>query len=92
MLITISATFVLLHLPYLIAYSIHASFQLRKTKLDPRIQSDLKDIVKLTEILNILNYSIAGFLYFASGKVFREHLYAIFGCRFGDRKLKTFRL
>jgi hypothetical protein len=88
MLITISASFVVLNLPYLIAYTVHALHFLNNS--DSELLGYLYEIVKLTRILNLLNYSIAGLLYFASGEVFRVHLYAILGCnRMANRRRYT---
>ena len=79
MLITISVSFIILHFPYLITYAINASYILQQPDKMPK---ELNRILQLTEILNMLNYSIAGFLYFVSGRIFRENLYAMFKCKY----------
>ena len=84
MLITISASFVLLHLPYLIAWSIHATAALELSNdddADIARFNDIYSVVQITELLNLLNYSIAGLLYFASGRMYRQHLYALLGIK-----------
>lgn len=39
-------------------------------------------LVKITETLNLLNYAINGFLYFSTGKLYREHLFYLLGCKY----------
>ena len=36
--------------------------------------------VKITEIFNLFNYAVTGFLYFATGKIYRQHLYSMVKC------------
>ena len=97
MLITISASFVLLNFPYFMAWCFHTIRSLDTKPNVPLIEhyerlGRLKLVVQLTEILILLNYSIAGLLYFASGKMFREHLFALFGCNFKRKKLSLSRV
>jgi hypothetical protein len=35
------------------------------------------NLIKLTELLNLFNYSFSSFLYFATGKIYREHLFSL---------------
>jgi hypothetical protein len=74
----------------LIAWSIHAT-----AALNLKLSNDYEDgdsiesarvneiysVVQITELLNLLNYSIAGLLYFASGRMYRQHLYALLGIK-----------
>lgn len=38
--------------------------------------------MRITEALNLLNYAINGFLYFSTGKLYREHLLFLLGCKY----------
>lgn len=38
--------------------------------------------LRITEALNLLNYAINGFLYFSTGKLYREHLLFLLGCKY----------
>jgi hypothetical protein len=82
MLISISASFVLLNLPYFITWCRYALFRLNNSKPftpeQTRTIVNLYDAIKITEILNLFNYAITSFLYFATGKIYRENLYSIF--------------
>ena len=80
MLIMISASFVLLNLPYFVAWCRYALFRIHNAKPFTREQATvllhLYNIVKLAEILNLFNYAITGILYFATGKIYRDNLYS----------------
>lgn len=84
MLLLISASFVLLNFPYFIAWCRYALFRVYNSK--PFNEEQVREImyryslVKLAEILNLLNYAVTGLLYFATGKVYRQNLYAFFRC------------
>ena len=86
-LITISASFVLLNFPYFIAWCRYALFRLSMhrdqgaifTLDEAKHLEHLYDMVKLTEILNLFNYAFTGILYFASAKIFRKHLHSVIG-------------
>lgn len=85
MFISISASFVLLNLPYFISWCIYANFRIQNQHRyeDTKVKEEIKSLykyVKLSEILNLLNYSLAGLLYFATGKFYRQHLFKIFTC------------
>ena len=85
-LITISTSFVLLNFPYFIAWLRYALFRVNINRGlsyidDEQIKklSDLYDMVKITEIFNLFNYAFIGFLYFVSGRIFRNHLNSVIG-------------
>ncbi len=86
-LITISASFVLLNFPYFIAWCRYAMYRLSinrengkyYTQEEAKHLESLYDMVKITEILNLFNYAFTGILYFASGKIFRKHLHSVIG-------------
>ena len=84
MLIMISLSFVLFNLPYFVAWCRYAIFRVYNTKPFNQEQAkeimNLYNVVKLTEILNLLNYAITGVLYFATGKAYRQNLYAFIRC------------
>lgn len=81
MLVPISSSFVLLQLPYFISWCLLAiqSLKFEEDKSDETRKRLMHygSIVRLTEILNLLYYSIASLLLF-SGKTYRKHLYALF--------------
>lgn len=82
MLLAISASFVLLNLPHFIAWTIYAYNRVfNENKSAQKIHVNFL-ILRLTELLVLLNYSINGFLYFSTGKLYREHLYYLFGCKY----------
>ena len=81
----ISASFVLLHLPYFVAWCRYAFYRLHAAKPfrrdDVAFVSHLFNIVKLTEMLNLFNYAITGLIYFAAGKNYRDNFYSLLGCK-----------
>jgi hypothetical protein len=87
MLFTISASFMLLNFPHFISWTRYALYRLANhaemdTNESVRVRTAyLYNIIKITETLNILNYSITSLLYFASGKIYRDHLYSMFECK-----------
>ncbi len=87
MLIAISISFLVLNVPYFVTWCVYTYN--RSGPLDYR--KELYRYVKITEIFFLVNYSIAGYLYFASGKMYREHLYAILGCTFRRKRLSLSR-
>ncbi len=68
----ISACFVLLNLPYFISWFVYSYYRINMSKPfkaeETKILSELFNLVKLTEVLNLCNYSITGFLYFTTRK------------------------
>nr|QVK45776.1 G protein-coupled receptor [Proales similis] len=82
MLVAISASFVLFNLPYFIIWCVHADTRTRPGGLlTAELVHRLKVIsayLQLAEILNLVNYSMICFLYFATGKLYRKHLRALF--------------
>jgi hypothetical protein len=92
MLVAISLSFVLFHLPYFICWCVFVNFRLNnqmrplpKDVLDQMIQ--LYKYLRLSEILNLFNYSITGLLYFATGKIYRQHLYSILNTIYKCKKV-----
>jgi hypothetical protein len=87
MLFAISASFMLLNFPHFIAWTRYALYRLANhgqmdtNELVRATTAYLYNIIKLTETLSILNYSITSLLYFASGKIYRDHLYSMFDCK-----------
>ena len=81
-LILISASFVLLRLPYFIAWCRFAIFTVyTKKPFDEEKRNELKmrnEIVDYTEVVNILNYALTGLLYFVAGNSFQKRLRAFF--------------
>jgi hypothetical protein len=85
MLVPISSSFVLLQLPYFITWCYYANNLLKSNGLleNPQNQQNIQkqiyyhSILKLSEILNLLYYSLASLLLF-SGKMYRKHLYDLF--------------
>jgi hypothetical protein len=77
-LITISASFVLLRLPYLIAWCRFVLFKIYNSKpFDEDQKKELRkrnEIVEYAQILNLFNYALTGLLYFVAGNNFRKNL------------------
>jgi hypothetical protein len=69
----ISACFVLLNLPYFISWFVYSYYRINMTKPfkpgETKILSELFNLVKMTEVLNLCNYSITGFLYLTTRKL-----------------------
>jgi hypothetical protein len=85
MLVAISLSFVLFHLPYFVSWCVFINFRINNLVPGQPLSSHvikqmvkLFSYVKMGEILNLFNYSISGFLYFATGKVF---IYFLVPCR-----------
>ena len=71
----ISASFVLLNFPYFLAWNKYAFYRMNMSRSnyglkleEAKILSELFNIVKLTEVLNLCNYAMIGFLYFTVKK------------------------
>jgi len=83
-LITISASFVLLRLPFFIAWCRFILFKFYITKpFNEEQRNELKrrnEMVDYTEILQLINYAVTGLLYFATGKSFRQNVLASLRC------------
>lgn len=90
MLIAISLSFVILNLPYFISWCFHSINTIGKSDLKYRMM--LQNFKNVAEVLFLLNHSIAGFLYFVSGKMYQEHVYAILGCVNKRRRLSMSRV
>lgn len=78
MLVIISFSYAFLNLPYLIAWLIY-NYNIKFISFisDDKDLSDRThwfSIIKITEIFNLLNYSISFYVYCASGSVFRNQL------------------
>jgi len=86
-LIAISMSFLLLNVPYFVTWCVYTYNRLSSIE----IRKKLYTYLKITEIFFLINYSIAGYLYFASGKMYREHLYAILGCTIRRKRLSLSR-
>ena len=90
MFITISASFVLLNLPYFVAWCRYALYRLNRAKPYNRQEIkqmvDLYDGVKITEILILFYYAFSSFLYFATGKIYRENFFSIISFKKKQRK------
>ena len=88
--VAISASFVIFNLPYFVAWSRYAFFRVNNKEPFSEEQATellhLYHIMKLTEILNLFNYAITGLLYFATGKTFRDNLWACMRCGVVKRK------
>jgi hypothetical protein len=75
MFITISASFVLLNLPYFVAWCRYAVYRLNRAK--PYNRQEIKqmvylyDGVKITEILILFYYAFSSFLYFSTKFIVR---------------------
>ena len=69
----ISASFCIFNLPYFIFWSKYAIFRINHKEPYTESQKEtilnLKEMLKLSEILFLLNYSINGFLYFATSNL-----------------------
>ena len=76
MLILVSFSYAFLNLPYLISWSIYNyKFISVFTDIDELFdKSDWLSVVKISEIFNLLNYSIHFYINYASGSVFRNQL------------------
>jgi hypothetical protein len=83
-LITISASFVLLRLPFFIAWCRFILFKFYITKpFNEEQRNELKrrnEMVDYTEILQLINYAVTGLLYFATGNSFRQNVLASLRC------------
>lgn len=90
MLIAISLSFVILNLPYFISWCFHSINVISKS--DRKYRMMLSNFMTVAEVLFLLNHSIAGFLYFVSGKMYQEHVYAILGCANKRRRLSMSRV
>jgi len=77
-LIIISASFVLLRLPYLIAWCRFVHFKIYNGKpFDEERKKEFRkrnEIVEYAQILNLFNYALTGLLYFVAGNNFRKNL------------------
>lgn len=98
MLLAISVSFVLLNFPYFIAWCNNAYTRIyRKNETqnmtsptnltNSRQNNSPLTFLKITEVLNLLNYAINGFLYFSTGKLYREHLFYLFRCKYSKPSL-----
>lgn len=72
-LLIISFVFILLNIPYLIAFSLFYS-KMEFNLLEFVSNDDLLAIVKICEILHVCNYAILFYVYCASGTKFRQQL------------------
>ena len=91
MLVTISACFVLFNFPYFIAWCIYVIAKVFHKKSDFELIK-WNNFLKLTHILLLMNYSVTCFLYFASGKLYRQHLFALFGCKTKQKRFKAIQM
>ncbi len=92
MLVAISLSFVLFHLPYFICWCVFVNFRLNN-QMRPLPKEVLNQMIQLyrylqfSEMLNLFNYSITGLLYFATGKIYRQHLYSILNTIYKCKKV-----
>lgn len=77
MLISISASYVLLNLPYFLVMLASMIFGIREenivTVMDVAFRLKVWSYVLITEIFQLVNFSVVGLLFFCSGKIFRHH-------------------
>lgn len=80
MLLSISASFVCLNLPYFLAmflmFALTSKFKAH-TEIELMEKLKLKSYIIMAELLQLANFSITGFLFFCSGRIFRMHFYVL---------------
>lgn len=81
MLVTVSITFLILRLPYLIAYYLYDFRYKIWQPIDLRTRQNLFGAYRITDALETLNYGINFFLYCFSGSAFRNQFLALLCCR-----------
>ena len=83
-LLAISISFVLLRLPYFIAWCRFSTYKVFHSQpLNKERSNELRqrnEIVDFTVILNLFDYALTGLLYFATGKSYQKNLHAFFCC------------
>jgi ATP-dependent Zn protease len=93
MLVAISMSWLILNLPYFIVWCIFTlHIMIKAENIEPAFLYQLSQIKTITEMFVLMNYSMAGLLYFVSGKMYREHLYAILGCAARRKRLSLSRV
>lgn len=81
MLLAISVSFVVFNFPYFVVMLV--SFMSTKmvtaqSETEFLVKLNIKKILILLELLQIVNFSLTGFLFFATGTKFRVHFYNLF--------------